>query len=254
MHLIIPILLCSVALSQEENKPRDIIYLKNEDVISTQIVRVGASKIHYYDPETLEIVNVRLKNVKDYEFNNYYFYTNAEGRMEHCRIVNLSGYNLDEIYRAVTEWFTINSSIYFNGIHFEDYENNIIIGHLNTDKYFKLDFWSFMSLIDDKEYEFRTYSISFYIKVRIKDERLKIYLSDFDISNNETSEIKTLKDIYGKRKTVLGIKTESGSEISNLIKGLNIQIAEIGDRCEIIRNRDIYYEWIVSEMLVDDDW
>lgn len=254
MHLIIPILLCSVALSQEENKPRDIIYLKNEDVISTQIVRVGANKIHYYDPETFEIVNIRLKDVEDYEFNNYYFYTNAEGRMEHSRVVNLSGYNSDEIYRAITEWFTINSLFFFNGIYFEDYENNIIIGHISTDEYFKLDFWSFMSLIDDKENELWTYSISYYIKVRIKDERLKIYISDFDISNNETFEIKTLKDIYGKRKTVLGEKTESGSEISNLIESLNIQIAEIRDHCEIVRNRDIYYEKIVSEMLVDDDW
>lgn len=240
--------------SQIDKDKGDAMFLKNGDTINSQIVRVATNNIFYIDPVFDNITKIDKEKVLDWEFNNSTFYTNLDGKLEHSQVVELKGYSIDEIYRTIKDWFTINSSTYFDGYFFEDPANKIIIGQLSTDEYFKNDFISILSTLDGNRFTNREYRTSFTIKVRIKEERLKIYITDFFITNNQTEEKETLKYIYGRRRSRTGEVTESGEEVYRIVESLSKLINVISDHCKFVRIRDEYFDSEVNKLLLDDVW
>ena len=248
------VLISTVAFSQKNNKTRDIIYLKNGEIISSRIIRVANRNIYYYNPKTFQITKILLDKVDNYEYNDEFFKTNSLGKMEHKEVVFMLGYNKDEIYRAIKDWFIINSRKYFDGVYLEDPEHFILYGIIHTQGYLKFDLLTFMSAIDDNSEEIRTYYLKYDVRIRIKDNRFKIQITNLEIDNNQDLYVKSLKDIYDKRKTKMGEITESGLEIKKLKDFINTQIGEIEYHCELIKLNDTYHNNVIRLMLADDDW
>lgn len=254
-QIIILILLSTTLLlsSQEIQKTKDIIYLTNGKTIETRIIRVNNRKIYYYDPNTYAIIDISKKNVKKYEFNDDFFQTNRQGKLDHREVVRIEGFYKDEIYRAIKDWFQVNSRRYGSGVFLEDTTHKIIMGNVNTAEYMKLDFITVMTAISD-ENDLQTYTLYYDVNVRIKDNRFKIYIMDFEISSNNSIYDKPLLRSYEKRKTKVGVNTIHGTELKNLKEMIKRQIAEIKNHCELVRLNDTYHNQIVKQALKDDDW
>lgn len=245
----IPILL----LSQEPVKTLDIIKLKNGEIIETRIIRVNNRKIYYYEPKTFELIDVDRDEVINYEFNDEFFKTNDIGKLEHIEVVSIDGFSKDEIFRAIEDWFFVNSKTIYNSIFLKDKEHFILAGKLNTPNYLKADFLTVMTMISNKN-DLQTYSMIYRIFVRVKDNRFKIYITNFGIQSNMNEYDKLLTRTYEKRKTKEGATTIHSDEINDLKIMLRAQIDEIKKHCELVRINDTYHNRIVKQALSDDDW
>lgn len=239
--------------SQEPTKTRDVIYLENGNTIETRIIRVSKRNIYYYHPKTFEIVDIKREKVTKYEFNDEFFQTNLIGKLDHREVVCVEDYKKDEIYRAIKDWFVVNSRRYGGGVFLEDTTHRILLGTVNTSNYFKMDFITVVSAMST-DYDVQTYSLYYDVNVRIKDNRFKIYITNFEIKNNNNIYEKPLLRSYEKRKTKEGVITVHGTEIINLKKMIAIQIYEIKEHCELVRKNDTYHNRIVKFALSDDDW
>ena len=239
--------------SQEPAKTRDIIYLVNGETIETRIIRVNKKNIYYYDPKTFGIVDIKRDKVKKYEFNDEFFQTNLIGELDHREVVWVEGYKKDEIYRAIKDWFLVNSRRYGGGVFLEDTAHRILLGTINTSNYLKMDFITVMTILSDK-YNVQTYSLYYDVNVRIKDNRFKIYITNFEIKNNNNVYEKPILRSYEKRKTKEGVITVHGTEIINLEKMIATQISEIKEHCKEVRLNDTYHNQIVKQALMDDNW
>lgn len=242
-----------VLLSQEKEKTLDIIYFKDGKTIETRIVRVTNRKMYYHDPNTMEIVETHLKNIDNYEFNDEFFQTNLMGKLVHKEVVWVDGYKKDEIYRAIKDWFQVNSRKFGSGIFLEDTAHFIIAGNVNTAEYLKLDFITVLTAMDN-ESDLQAYTLYYDVFVRIKNNRFKIYIMDFEISNNNTVYDKPLLRSFEKRKTKDGIVTVHGNELKKLKDMIKGQIDQIKNHCELVRLNDTYHNQIVKQALQDDDW
>ena len=251
--LIVLVTSSIISFSQEKQKTLDIIYLTNGESFETRIVRVGKKDIYYLHPKTYDTIERSLDELRDYEFNDTFFQTNSLGFLEHKKVVWLDGYNKDEIYRAIKDWFVMNSRGFGDGIYLDDSEHLIILGYVNTPNYFKGDFVSVMSLLDDNP-QTNTYTLKYSVNVRVKDDRFKVYITDFSIQSNTSVYEKMLKKSYEKRKTKKGALTVHGKEINSLKKMITEQIAEIRDHCESVREYDTFHNRVVKYALEDDDW
>ena len=241
------------AFSQDPIKTLDIIYFENGDIVETRIIRVNRRDIYYYHPKSFEIIEVSRDKVKNYEFNDTFFKTNEIGKLEHREVVKVEGFNKDEIYRAIKDWFFVNSRAYYNGILLEVPEHLIIAGALNTSDYFKADFISMMSIISN-ESDVQTYTLTYELFIRAKNNRFKIYITNFAIQSNINVYEKLLTKAYEKRKTKLGATTIHYDEIEGLKEMLTAQIGKIKDHCELVRLNDTYHNRIVRLALQDDNW
>ena len=242
-----------IVFPQEPTKTLDIIYLNNGQIIETRIIRVNNRKVYYYEPKTFELIEIDRDEVKNYEFNDEYFKTNTIGKLEHIEVVRVDGYNKDEIYRAIEDWFIMNSRTYLNGIFLDDKENFILAGKLNTSSYLKADFITVMSAMSN-ESDVQTYSLTYNLYIRVKDDRFKIYITDFGIQSNLNVYEKLLTKTYEKRKTKEGATTIHSDEINDLKTMLKAQIEEIKGHCVLVRENDTYHNRLVKMALLDDDW
>jgi hypothetical protein len=226
--------------------------LENGKTIETRLIRVNKRHIYYHDPKTFEIIDIKRDKVQKYEFNDEFFQTNTIGKLEHKEVVKIEGFNSNEIYRAIKDWFIVNSKR-IGGAYLKDPENYILLGTINTSEYLKMDFATFISLMDEDQ-QIQTYSLYYDVNVRAKNNRFKIYITNFEISSNNSIYDKALLRSYEKRKTKEGINTVHGTEILNLKKMIANQITEIKEHCELVRKYDTYHNRIVKQALLDDDW
>ncbi len=239
--------------SQETLKIRDIIYLKNGETIETRIIRVNNRKIYYYHPKTYKISEISRDKVLKYDFNDDFFQTNKIGNLQHSEVIKMDGFNKDEIYRAIKDWFFVNSRSKSDGIFLDDSEHLILLGLINTSDYIKLDFLTVLSAFDDNP-QTNTYTLRYNVNLRIKDNRFKVYITEFAVQSNMTIYDKLLKRTYEKRKTKDGVITIHGREIENLKTMITKQISEIEEHCKLVRLNDTYHNRIVKQALMDDDW
>jgi len=242
-----------IVFSQETLKTRDIICLENGDTIETRIIRVNNRKIYYYHPETFKISEISRDKVQNYYFNDDFFQTNKIGELQHSKVVKMEGFNKDEIYRAIKDWFFVNSRNIGDGIILDDPEHFILLGVINTSDYFKLDFLTVLSFVDDNP-QINTYTLRYNVNIRIKDNRFKVYITDFAVQSNMTIYDKLLKRTYEKRKTKGGDITIHGREIMNIKEMITNQISKIKEHCLLVQLNDTYHNRIVKQALMDDDW
>lgn len=251
---LITLLFINSANSQEQVKTLDYIFLKDGNTIETRIIRANNRKIYYTHPETFQITEVDMDEVKDYEYNDEYFYTNDLGELEHSEVVYLESYRKDEIYRAILDWFIVNSRHTENGIVLEDNEYFIILGRISTPNYLKMDFATVMSLIDDNPNSYVSYSFNYDVNIRVKDNRFKIYINNFRIQNNALVYDKLLTRAYDKRKLKDGTTTIHMREITDIKNMIREQIDNIRNHCEDVRKFDTFHSRVIKAALVDDDW
>jgi len=147
----------------------------------------------------------------------------------------------------------MNSRTYLNGIFLDDKENFILAGKLNTSSYLKADFITVMSAMSN-ESDVQTYSLTYNLYIRVKDDRFKIYITDFGIQSNLNVYEKLLTKTYEKRKTKEGATTIHSDEINDLKTMLKAQIEEIKGHCVLVRENDTYHNRLVKMALLDDDW
>lgn len=241
-------------LSQINTKKLDYIFLKNGDTIATRIARVTNKKVFYFKtPYTFEIKNISKDEIKTYEFNDDFFQTNSIGNLAHTEIVNVDGYRKDEIYRAIKDWIIVNSKSHYGNIRLQDQEHFILLGTINTPEYFKNDFITAMSVLNDQSVV-QTYSLQYDLIIRIKDNKFKIYISGFSIDGKITDADKLLKSIYKKRYARDGGQTINAEEIMRLKKMITQQIQNITNHCKLIRKEDEFHKQVVKYSLMDDDW
>ena len=162
--------------SQEPSKSLDVIYLNNGEIIETRIVRVNKRKVYYYDPKTYGIVEVSKEDVKDYEYNDEYFKTGVSGNLGHSEVVKISGFSKGEIFRAINDWFFVNSKGLANPLLIDDDVNFILLGAVNTNEYIKMDFLTAMAVLDDDPSTTNNYSLRYDVYVRVKDNRFKVFI------------------------------------------------------------------------------
>lgn len=239
--------------AQKSIKTLDYIFLNDGNTIETRIIRVNNNTLYYTDPKTFQIVEISLDKVRDYEFNDGFFETDQTGEMKHAEVVILDGYTKDEIYRAIKDWFFLNSRKRFDGIIMEDSEYSIILGTISTPNYLKLDFVTVMSFLAD-DVEIISYFLNYDVHIRVKENRFKIEIENFTIQSDTYTCNKLLPKIYEKRRTKEGIATIHLDEIMTIKKMISDQILSISDHCKLVRLNDTFHNQIVKESLSDDLW
>jgi len=225
----------------------DKIILNDGQSIDCYIVRVKEKNIFYHtgSKSPIEVEKLSLNKVKDYQFNGPYFHTNKVGILQQSEIIKFEGITREAIYESLRTWMLANSGENY----LEDYENFILQGSLQTESYFNIDMLSIISAVNE-EIENRENTLHYTATVRAKDNRAKIILGDFTISNNQNERIKTLKNIFEKRHTKDLTKTLVFTELKRLQKLLNEQIEAITYHCESAAKK----EGVKSDILSDDDW
>ena len=132
--------------------------------------------------------------------------------------------------------------------------NSILLGAVNTDHYIKMDFLTVMSALDSDASTNNSYTLRYDVNVRIKDNRFKIYITNFAIQSDLIIYGKALNRTYEKRKSKDGAVTIHGKEIETIKNMIKTQILEIKDHCEYVRKFDTFHNRIVKQALMDDDW
>ncbi len=229
----------------------DKITFNEGQSIDCYIARVSDNKIYYHThrKHPIELESCSLDKVADYQFNGDFFYTNKHDVLEHSEIIDLDGISQEAIYRGLKTWIVAHS----DEIAIEDNENFIIQSTLKTVGYFKIDAHFLFDVVKaavNPESEQRQYTLRYTVTVRAKDNRAKIVLNEFVISNNQNEETKTLKNIFEKRHTSNLGKTLSFKELNKLRSFLSDQINDIEFHCTTAAKK----ESIKSDILDNDEW
>ena len=229
----------------------DKITFNDGQSIDCYIARVTDKKIFYHTQpkDSTNVESCLLDKVSDYQFNGDFFYTNQHGVLEHSAIIDLNGISQEAIYHGLRTWIAANS----NDIAIEDNENFILQSTLKYGPYHKIDALSLYDVAKgtfNGETEQRQYTLTYGATVRAKDNRAKIVLNEFVISNDKNARTKTLKSLFEKRYTNKLKKTVSFGQIKRLQRRLSDQIKAIEFHCTTAAKK----ESIKSDMLDDDEW
>ena len=201
-----------------------------------------------------EIKKLSLDGVKTYEFNDMFFQTNVNGILEHEEVIELDGFSQIQIYRALKDWFFVNSKKLIAGAYFEDNKNLILYGSVSTKVYWNLNIQSDIN-VTDEDPVIRVYNLSYDLIVRAKDNRFKIIMNNFAVYNNLSDNIsRTLKNLYEKRYLTDNTKTLAYTESLNMPGFVKGQISSVKDQCLYIKDKDTFKESVIKYMLTNDDW
>ena len=147
----------------------------------------------------------------------------------------------------------------FDGILFQDPKNHILLGSVHTRDYFKFDLLVLLDMIGETavgsgDGNLRQYMLVYDFRVRVKEEKCKIVVTNFEIVNNQDNLTKTLKDIMGKQHNKSGIPSSNKKELGKLRLLIKDQIKELSEHCAFLKQNISTHDPIIESMLNDDDW
>lgn len=232
---------------------RDTLYFKDGSKRVGTIGTFGSKNYRFLEIGGSKYEKINNDDVTDYYIGDNFFVMSDNKRMEAEFIYELPGYNRDDIYRAVVDWILANQKlIYPNGIQITNKENAIVIGSLFSQEYYRLDF---AALVDALEGVISTYSINYTIKMRAKEGKLKLYISDIEAVNSiDLQRNFPFIDLYKRRVNKEGKQTNNLREIKIIKALLEGQLLSIGNYVEYFRLNDTYEANLIKSMLMDNEW
>ena len=258
--LLFSISFYSLSLSAQS----DTLFLTNGKIIHCTIGKMGIDNVRYSIDGTQKFQKISNNEVRDYYIGDDFFNMNPEKRMGYETVFEVNGYSKDEIFRGVLKWIMGNQKeVLSDGIAMANEENTIVVGNLYTGKFAIPDFATVaLGIADDiaflegkKTSGEHTYQLNYQVKIRAKDNRLKLFIADMQlVSNLDKLYDRPFIELFYRRFTQSGQSTQNLENIRQIKELLQSQIKSIQKYVEQVRNDDVLKAEIVKTMLSDDAW
>ncbi len=243
-----------LSLNTQANAQNDIVTLVDGTKMECRIVRVGSKTLYYHGTRDTKINKVKMDEVTDYEFNGVILGTGPTGRLEHTKVVEVAGFSKDEIYRALEDWYIVNSRRLYDGVYIADYKHSAIRGTFSTNGILPLQLDVILAAFSASGQGDENTYFNYDVMVRAKDGRFKVIFTNFRVENEAMKMSKTLKEVYGKKRHKNGDVTMVGLEIAKMQDYIKAQIKAVSGHCEYVRQYDTLRGAFIRYITIDDDW
>ena len=245
--------LCTILPIYSLKAQRDTLFLTNGNVIPCTIGRVGSNTIRFLERGAAAYEKIDADKVNDIIIGDDFFTMTEDRRFVASTVIGIEGFSKEEIFEAAVDWVQVNQRTFrWNGIHYANEQHFILQGSMNTREFTNLDLPTITSLVSG---EILTYYIAYDIKLRAKDNKMKVYIDNLEIvSTLDYVSNRDFSELFRRRLTASGKPTNNMLVIQKVKDILAHQLEEIKQHVAFVRLNGTWERNLIESLLRDDDW